>query len=107
MSAPQFNDLRQEELDLIRQAYNAAFEELGLSWHWDSVAFARLPAGGREGVRAYIEQEHPHLLRAYEADFLVQAIETAKDRCHAVMVRNRMQPAWYQQPQPDHAMTAR
>ncbi len=71
--------------EMDRQAYNAAFEELGLSWHWDGVTFSSLPAAGREGVRRYIEQEHPHLLRAYEADFLVNAVECAKARCHAVI----------------------
>ena len=72
-----------------RQAYNAAFEELGLSWHWDPVTYACLPAQGPDGLRAYLEKEHAHLLRAYEADFLVNAIETAKARCYEVMVRNQ------------------
>lgn len=72
-----------------RQAYNAAFEELGLNWHWDPVTYACLPAQGPEGLRAYLEKEHSHLLRAYEADFLVNAIETAKCRCYDVMVRNQ------------------
>jgi hypothetical protein len=50
--------------------YVLAFAELGLDWHWD----------GREPVRAYIEREHPHLLRVYDADFLVNAIETVRTR---------------------------
>jgi hypothetical protein len=72
-----------------RQAYNAAFEELGLNWHWDPATFARLPAHGREGVRAYLQSEHPHLLRAYDADFLADAIETAKARYYATIAGNR------------------
>ncbi len=72
-----------------RQAYNAAFEELGLNWHWDPVTFACLPATGRDGVRAYLETEHPHLLRAYDADFLADAVETAKARYYATMAGNR------------------
>jgi hypothetical protein len=67
-----------------RHAYNAAFEELGLTWHWDSATYARLPARGRDGVRAYVQTEQAHLLRAYDADFLVEAVETAKARCQAV-----------------------
>ena len=63
-----------------RHAYNAAFEELGLSWHWDEATYGRLQARGRDGIRSYLEDEQPHLLRAYEADFLVQAIEAAKAR---------------------------
>jgi hypothetical protein len=92
-------NLSQPEIDVHRQAYNAAFEELGLSWHWDSVTFAGLAGAGPDRVRAYIQQEHPHLLRAYEADFLVEAIETAKARCHAVMSRGRVQAPWMAQSQ--------
>jgi hypothetical protein len=72
-----------------RLAYNAAFEELGLSWSWDAETFARLPASARERVQAYLEREHPHLLRAYDADFLVQAVENTKERCFAAMQAGR------------------
>ncbi len=68
-----------------RHAYNAAFEELGLTWYWDAATYARLQAHGRDGVRVYLETEQSHLLRAYEADFLVGAIETTQARCYASM----------------------
>jgi hypothetical protein len=86
---PEHDIRRDAEAEAHRQAYNAAFEELGLNWHWDPVTYACLPAQGPEGLRAYLEKEQSHLLRAYEADFLVNAIETAKRRCHEVMVRNQ------------------
>ena len=90
MFAVSEHDIRDDaDTEAHRQAYNAAFEELGLSWHWDPVTYACLPAQGTEGLRAYLEKEHAHLLRAYEADFLVNAIETAKSRCYQVMVRNQ------------------
>jgi hypothetical protein len=60
------------------QAYNLAFEELGLDWHWDETR----PAGP-QAVREYLEREHAHLLRAYDADFLVRAIEEVRTRCMA------------------------
>lgn len=66
-----------------RHAYNTAFRELDLDWHWDAETFARLRPYGRAGVRAYVETARPHLLRAYDADFLVDAIELVKGRCHA------------------------
>jgi hypothetical protein len=77
-----------------RHAYNAAFEELGLSWHWDAHTYERLQAAtrGRESVRAYLETEQSHLLRAYEADFLVNAIETAKARCGAETAAPQSRP---------------
>jgi len=78
-----------DRADQARHAYNAAFEELGLSWHWDTATYARLQADGRDAVRTYLETEQSHLLRAYEADFLVEAIEAAKARCHASMASNR------------------
>ena len=74
--------------DLLRQAYNSAFDELGLAWHWDRATFAWLPDGPSR-VRAYVEREHPHLLRAYDADFLVSAIESAKERFRAFMESRR------------------
>jgi hypothetical protein len=88
-AVPEHEILDDAETEAHRQAYNAAFEELGLSWHWDRVTYACLPAQGPEGLRAYLQAEHSHLLRAYEADFLVNAIETAKSRCYEVMVRSR------------------
>ncbi|MEO7885694.1 MAG: hypothetical protein ABI893_08885 [Polaromonas sp.] len=81
--------------DQARHAYNAAFEELGLTWHWDAATYARLQASTHGAVRTYLETEQSHLLRAYEADFLVEAIEAAKARCHASMATNRVSPVPY------------
>jgi hypothetical protein len=81
-----------------RHAYNAAFHELELNWHWDADTFARLQRHGRVGLRAYLETEQAHLLRAYPVDFLVDAIETTKARCHAAMA-----PAACTAPGPLHA----
>jgi len=65
-----------------RHAYNTAFQELDLGWHWDADTFARLHPYGRAGLRSYLEGQQPHLLRAYTADFLVDLIEATKARCH-------------------------
>jgi hypothetical protein len=64
--------------DVERSAYNAAFYELGLGWHWCAETFESLAARGDtcERIRHYVEQQHPHLLRAYDADFLASAIES-------------------------------
>ena len=56
--------------------YTAALEELGLSWQCDPATYGP----GREGLRAYLEKEQPHLLRAYEADFLLEAVEATRQR---------------------------
>jgi uncharacterized protein (DUF2164 family) len=80
-----------QQAEAQRLAYNAAFDELGLSWSWDAETFARLPAGARQRVQAYLEREQPHLLRAYDADFLVEAVETTKERFFAAMQAGRAQ----------------
>jgi hypothetical protein len=65
-----------ESVPVSNHAYHAAFDELGLSWQWDPATYG----SGRAGLRAYLEQEQPHLLRAYDAEFLVEAVETTRAR---------------------------
>ena len=63
--------------DVERNAYKAAFYALGLHWHWDSTTFdalKRLNPKPEACIRHYLETEHPHLLQAYDADFLAAAI---------------------------------
>lgn len=69
-----------DEAEAQRQAYNAAFNDLGLTWHWDLATLARVRALGRDAIRQYLTSEHSYLLRAYDADFLARAIEAAKAR---------------------------
>jgi hypothetical protein len=75
------------QADAHRNAFNAAFHELGLSFHWDSKRYQKVLCqdGERECVRTYLEQHQPHLLKAYDAEFLVNAIQAAKVRCYEVM----------------------
>jgi hypothetical protein len=80
--------------DAHRNAYNAAFHELGLRFYWDSEHYSGgLCANGeRDCLRRYLEQHQPHLLRAYDADFLVDAIQAAKERCYGVMTADGCRP---------------
>ncbi len=66
-------------------AYNAAFWDLGLRWHWDAATFATLSALACpvERIRRYLQVQHPHLLKVYEPEFLAQAIESRKRRAPA------------------------
>jgi hypothetical protein len=68
-------------------AYNAAFYELGLRWYWDSSTYQHpLPdAHERRRIRIYLETRQPHLLKAYDADFLIDAIQVTKARCYEMM----------------------
>jgi hypothetical protein len=78
-----FNDLppsfRNHELQ--RHAYNAAFHELGLRWFWDSDTYEQLmqrSADAGQRIRFFLETQQPHLLKAYDADFLAAAIHRAQ-----------------------------
>ena len=70
-----------------RNAYNAAFYELGLGWHWDAATYDQLlPLDCKaERIRIYLQSHQSHLLNAYEPGFLAEAIETTKSRWLAVM----------------------
>lgn len=59
-----------------RRTYHAAIDELGLEWQWDPETYGQ----GADGLRAYLQKEQPHLLRVYDADFLVQAVESTLAR---------------------------
>lgn len=67
-----------DQTDKARHAYNIAFERLDLNWHWDEETYHRLQTDGDSPLRKYLETEQAHLLSAYEAEFLLGAIEAAK-----------------------------
>ena len=61
-----------------RNAYNAAFHELGFRWHWDSETYSQLTHSGlnaEEQLRHYLETQQAHLLKAYDSAFLVSVIQ--------------------------------
>jgi hypothetical protein len=73
---------RPPESDPELDAYNAVFDALGLEWHWDRAVWGELRQidGDCERVCAYLRRWHPHLLTAYDAQFLGDAIAEAKLR---------------------------
>lgn len=77
-----------DSAELHCDAYNAAFYELGLRWHWDLPVYRDLfpQSEAKERLSGYLQNRHPHLLKAYDADFLSQAIQTAKARCYEALV---------------------
>jgi hypothetical protein len=82
-SASLFN-FAPEAAEMHRHAYNAAFYELGLRWYWDASNYQHplsdVPERGR--IRNYLENHQRHLLTAYDAEFLTDAIQAAKARCY-------------------------
>jgi hypothetical protein len=80
-----FNDLPLEfsAEEIERNAYNAAFYELGLRWYWDTETYAALlshSAQAPERIKHYLQTQQPHLLTAYDADFLARAIQATMQR---------------------------
>jgi hypothetical protein len=78
----------QDAADIHRSAYNAAFHELGLKWHWDADHYgSALPAGQEKAhLLSYLRNHQPHLLKAYDAEFLAEAITAAKCRCYETLL---------------------
>jgi hypothetical protein len=76
--------LAADTAEMHRHAYNAAFYELGLKWYWDASTYQHpLPdAPERKRIRHYLEHHQRHLLTAYDAEFLADAIQAAKARCY-------------------------
>lgn len=66
--------------EAARNAYNTTFAAMELDWHWDRETWSRLRSAGdgRAALRAYVQQQRPHLLRAYGVDCLIDAIEQTR-----------------------------
>lgn len=75
--------LANTERDGHRPAFNAAFAEVGLPWHWDEAFYGSLlnVAGGRERIRHYAERFDP-------ATFQRPDFEALLDRVHSIKTRN-------------------
>ena len=93
-----------EAAEVHRNAYNAAFHELGLRWFWPRDEFARLYASAptavlsvlsgdseRDCLRQYLQQQQQPLLRAYDVEFLIDAIHAAKARRYAALTADGCQ----------------
>ena len=58
------------------ECFNAAFLEFGFDWQWEPDLYASLGSipDERERVATYVRRYQAHLLRAYDLDFLCDAI---------------------------------
>lgn len=72
--------LAETERDGHRRAFNAAFEEFGLSWHWDAESYGALlqVAGGKERLSHYAQLQG--VQPGAELDALVARLHRAKTR---------------------------
>jgi len=80
--------LADTERDGHRIAFNEAFRQAGLDWHWDIPLYGALLAvtGGKERIRFYLEQFHPQLLDDVDIDARIAALHKSKTRCYTDLI---------------------
>jgi len=74
--------LADTERDGHRPAFNAAFHEAGLDWHWDEALYGELLAvtGGKERILHYVSRHRPDFARLPDVAERVAALHKAKTR---------------------------
>jgi HAD superfamily hydrolase (TIGR01509 family) len=74
--------LAETERDGHRVAFNRAFQDFGLTWHWPIGLYGQLlrVAGGKERIRYFIDRYQPKLDLDYQGDLtdLIQDLHQAK-----------------------------
>lgn len=70
------------ERDGHRPAFNAAFSEVGLDWHWDPPLYGELLAvtGGKERIRYFMDREGIALEPDQDADAFIADLHRRKTR---------------------------
>ncbi len=74
--------LADTERDGHRPAFNQAFADAGLDWHWDVSLYGELLAvtGGKERMRHYVDRYRPDYGKPADFDGLVAGLHQAKTR---------------------------
>ncbi len=82
--------LADTERDGHRPAFNAAFDEAALAWHWDVDLYGELLAvtGGKERMRFYAQQYDPDFLAQPDADDIIRRLHAAKTRHYLALLES-------------------
>jgi HAD superfamily hydrolase (TIGR01509 family) len=80
--------LADTELDGHRIAFNRAFDEFGLDWHWSPEEYGHLLAitGGKERIRHYAKTHAPELLGSVDIDTWVARLHQLKSEIYSTLV---------------------
>jgi len=80
--------LAETERDGHRVAFNRAFADAGLPWHWDERLYGKLLAitGGKERIAHYARQCEPDWLAAAGADERIADLHARKNAHYATIV---------------------
>lgn len=73
-----------------RRAFNRAFADAGLPWHWDRDLYHQLLAvtGGKERIRYFIEDFGPHGVPGEDLDEFISALHARKTRAYTDIVKD-------------------
>lgn len=76
-----------EQLHL--RAFNVAFADAGLDWHWSVPLYRTLlkVAGSRERIRHFIDEYRPNLSQDADREALLSHLQAIKNRYYAHLVR--------------------
>ncbi|MGD2129539.1 MAG: HAD family hydrolase [Lysobacterales bacterium] len=77
-----------------RVAFNRAFAESGLDWHWDEDLYDRLLAvfGGKERLRHYIEDFLDDSEAPPDIDTFIREVHARKTRCYVELMKSGSMP---------------
>ncbi|RRQ20662.1 HAD-IA family hydrolase [Thiohalobacter thiocyanaticus] len=77
-----------ETEEVHREAFNAAFAEAGLDWHWDEATYGDLLSvtGGRERIRFFLEKYRPPFEPPADLDGYIAGLHQAKTRIYTERV---------------------
>jgi HAD superfamily hydrolase (TIGR01509 family) len=80
--------LADTERDGHRVAFNQAFSEAGLDWHWDVDLYGALLAvtGGKERMRHYLDRYRLDWARPADLDSLIARLHAAKTRHYTALL---------------------
>lgn len=86
--------LAETERDGHRIAFNAAFRDEGLDWHWDEALYGELLAvtGGKERIRHYVARHCPEFAQRPDFDALVKRLHETKTRHYITLVESGSLP---------------
>ena len=79
-----------ETEEVHREAFNSAFKEKGLPWHWDQTQYRQLldVSGGKERIRHFIEQYDRKYLDEDDLDTFIRELHLAKTAKYTQLVRD-------------------
>lgn len=86
--------LADTERDGHRIAFNRAFADAGLDWHWDEALYGELLAvtGGKERIRFFVARHRPEFAARTDFDALVKALHAAKTVHYVELVESGALP---------------